>query len=76
VPRGNTSAIVLGVVSSTWVALWLLSERDPPVWPALLLALAGLLLVALTHRRHGWSWSSSVALILCTMPLALRIGGA
>jgi hypothetical protein len=76
VPRGNTFAIGLGVVSTTLVALWLLTERDPPVWPALLLALAGLLLVALTHRRHGWSRSSTVALVLCMLPWVLRIAGA
>jgi hypothetical protein len=68
--------MVLGFGSTIWVAGWLLTERDPPVWPALILALVGILLVALTHRHKGWSRSSTLALILCLLPWALRIGGA
>lgn len=74
-PRRNTIAIVLGAVSTTLVALWLLTERDPPAWPALVLALAGVVLIARTYRREGWSRSSALALVLCGLPWVLVILG-
>jgi hypothetical protein len=75
VPRANAFAGALGAVATILVAGWLLTERDPPVFPALILALVGNLLVAVTYRRIGWSRSSTLALILCLLPWALRIGG-